>query len=126
VAILSMPLNVFDFEKMIDLENNANLKFRYRLEVVSRATKIGETLPVILAFMSGFLALSVAVYAILIYLLVGRAPEGWTTLMVAIGLGQTSVLAVLALVWTKINKIELGLKRSADVTSNVEVWGSGF
>jgi hypothetical protein len=98
--------------------------FRNRINLISRGTSLGTFAPLVLALISGVLALTVAIYAIVIYFVSGRTPEGWTTLMVVLGASQSTVLGILAFVIAKINGIEQLIKKNGDATSSVEVFSN--
>jgi hypothetical protein len=89
--------------------------------LLSKGTKFGSAVPLVLASVSGLFGLFAAVYAVVILLVRGEAPEGWTTLMVLTGLGQAAILTMLGLVWTRIDGLARGLAQRRDATGNVVV-----
>ena len=90
--------------------------------LLSKGTRFGSTIPLTLAVISAFFGIAAAVYAIGLLLLRGQAPEGWTTLMVVMGLGQAAVLAMLGLIWTRIDALIRGLATNPDPTAEVQVF----
>ena len=95
------------------------------LSLLSKGTKLGLVVPLSLAALFGVFGITVALYAILIYITQSRPPEGWTTLMVVAGLGQASILLMVSLIWSRIDAIVRGLMRKHDVTATVETFGIG-
>ena len=90
--------------------------------LLSKGTRFGSTVPLTLAAISAAFGLAAAVYAIGFLLLRGQTPEGWTTLMVVIGLGQAAILTMLGLTWTRLDALSRGLSRPMDVTAETLVW----
>lgn len=89
---------------------------------LTKGTKFGTLLPLLLALFSSFIAIAAAVYSVFIYVLEGKTPEGWTTLMVLVGFGQSCILLMLALLWNQL--IEMQSNRlSSDVTEEVQIFG---
>lgn len=89
--------------------------------LLSKGTRFGSTVPLTLAAVSAVTGVGAAIYALGFLLLRGRTPEGWTTLMVLIGLGQAAVLTMLGLTWTRIDSLTKGLARNPDMTAAVQV-----
>lgn len=89
--------------------------------LLSKGTRFGSAIPLTLAVVSAVFGIGAAIYALAILLVRGRTPEGWTTLMVVIGLGQAAILAMLGLVWARIDALIRGLTRNQDVTGSVVV-----
>lgn len=89
--------------------------------LLSKGTRFGSTVPLTLAAVSAATGVAAAIYALGFLLLRGRTPEGWTTLMVVIGLGQAAVLTMLGLTWTRIDSLTKGLARNPDMTAAVQV-----
>lgn len=90
--------------------------------LLSKGTRFGSAIPLTLAAISALFGVVVAIYALAVLLLRGQTPEGWTTLMVVIGLGQAAILTMLGLTWTRIDALVRGLSRSSDATAQVVVW----
>lgn len=91
------------------------------LSLLSKGTRFGSAIPLTLAAVSAAFGIGAAIYALVILLLRGKTPEGWTTLMVVSGLGQAAILAMLGLVWARIDGLTRGLTRNQDVTGSVTV-----
>lgn len=89
--------------------------------LLSKGTRFGSTVPLLLASVSAFFGVGAALYAMSFFILRGQTPEGWTTLMIVLGLGQAAVLAMLGLVWSRINAMTRGLSQRRDPTSGVIV-----
>ena len=89
--------------------------------LLSKGTRFGSAVPLALATVSALFGLGAALYATGFFILRGQTPEGWTTLMIVMGLGQAAVLAMLGLVWTRVNALARGLSQRRDVTANVTV-----
>jgi len=90
------------------------------LTLLSKGTRFGSRIPLILAGISAIFGIVATFYAF-IFLLRGGTPQGWTTLMAVVGLGQAAVLTMLGLIWTRIDSLTRGLARNPDVTAEVKV-----
>jgi hypothetical protein len=99
-------------------------QFWEALSLLSKGTKLGSVLPLVLALLFGAFGAIAAIYAVLIITIRGRAPEGWTTLMVLTGLGQASLLFMVGLTWSRIDALTRGLAQKPDVTTSVEIYGT--
>lgn len=109
-----------------------DVRRRYRPPVVQRlavgasllakGTRFGSAIPLGLATASALFGVAAALYSILVFLIRGSTPEGWTTLMIVTGLGQAAILAMLGLTWTRIDTLTRGLSRNQDATATVVVW----
>lgn len=88
---------------------------------LSSGTRAGSAIPLALAIMSAVFGLAAAVYALLVLFVRGETPEGWTTLMVVIGLGQAAIFAMLGLIWSRVDALARGLVRNPDTTADVVV-----
>ena len=95
------------------------------LTLLSKGTRFGSAIPLGLAAISVAFGIGAAVYAVGILIFKGRTPEGWTTLMIVIGLGQAAILAMLGLTWTRIDSLTRGLSRNHDATASVATWAPG-
>jgi hypothetical protein len=89
--------------------------------LLSKGTRFGTAVPLILAGGSALFAGVAALYSVGIFLFRGQAPQGWTTLMIVIGLGQAAILTLLGLTWTRIDSLTKGLSQPADITADVTV-----
>jgi hypothetical protein len=95
------------------------------LALLSKGTRFGSAIPLALAAASTAFGIAAAAWALGFFIIRGRTPEGWTTLMVVIGLGQAAILAMLGLTWTRIDSLTRGLSRNHDATANVFTWAPG-
>jgi len=102
-----------------------NLGFRQRIsegmKLLAKGSRFGSVVPLSLAAISASFGIGVAIYALLLFLLRNKSPEGWTTLMIVTGLGMASILALLGLIWTRIDSLARGLSRQIDSTIDVVV-----
>lgn len=89
--------------------------------LLSKGTRFGSAFPLTLAALSATFGVGAAVYALIILFVQGTTPEGWTTLMVVAGLGQAAILAMLGLIWTRIEALSKGFSRNNDATAAVRV-----
>ena len=89
--------------------------------LLSKGTRFGSTVPLGLAIISALFGIGAALYALAFFLLRGQTPEGWTTLMIVMGLGQAAVLVMLGLVWSRMNAMARGLSQRRDATAAVIV-----
>lgn len=105
-------------------QHHASLARRLKdgLALLSKGTRFGSAIPLTLAAISAVFGLASAFYALGFLLLRGQTPEGWTTLMVVIGLGQAAILTMLGLIWTRMDALTRGLSRPMDVTAETFVW----
>ncbi len=87
------------------------------LELLIRGTTFGAAIPFSLAGGSAAIAVGAIFYALITFLIFGKTPQGWTTLMIVIGLGQSSILILLGFIWSKLNSIHNSLSGSGDSTS---------
>lgn len=96
-------------------------RFSEGLALLSKGTRFGSAVPISLAVVSALFGTSAALYALAVLVFRGRTPEGWTTLMVVIGLGQAAVLTMLGLAWARLDALTRGLSRNTDATAEVHV-----
>lgn len=89
--------------------------------LLSKGTKFGSAVPLGLAALSAAFGVGAAIYALVFFLMQGQTPEGWTTLMVVLGLGMAAILAMLGLIWTRIDALSRGLAQRRDATGAVVV-----
>jgi len=73
--------------------------------LLARGSRFGTVIPLTLATVSAMFGFFVALYAGSIYLLSGKSPEGWTTLMIVLGIGQGSILALIGMTWSRIDSL---------------------
>ncbi|MEZ5184650.1 MAG: hypothetical protein R2720_02800 [Candidatus Nanopelagicales bacterium] len=123
--VLSAELPVHRSVVSVDAPNPHRKSFVERLAeggtLLSKGTRFGSTIPLSLAAVSAFFGVAAALYALGVLVLRGRTPEGWTTLMVVIGLGQAAILAMLGMVWTRIDAMARGFSTRRDATGGVTV-----
>jgi len=92
------------------------------ITLLLKGTRLGTTFPLTLGGISAFLAVGTAIYAIAILVSRGETPEGWTTLMVVLGLGQAAILTMLSLIWNRLNSLIRGFQERDDATASVKVY----
>lgn len=124
IAVANIPFEIFCYDREIDTSAR-KMSFMRKVTLILKGTNIGLRAPMILSILSGFISFLIVIYALGVYLLNGKSPEGWTTLMIAVGVSQSSVLAVLTFILGKVAGIESAINRSNDVTSNVDVFANG-
>jgi hypothetical protein len=98
---------------------------RRLLKTLLHDTRFGGMLPILLAGVSATFGLLVALYAAIIYFMKGQNPEGWTTLMVVNGLGISSILILVGLVWMKLEALLRGLDSLTQIASDVTILPPG-
>lgn len=96
------------------------------LILLFKGSRFGTVVPLILAGLSSLTAIGIAAYAIASYILFENVLQGWTSLAIMIGLGQGAILALIGLVWARLDSIAKGLTDRKDATSGVEVFPSRF
>lgn len=96
-------------------------RIREGISLLVKGTKFGSVIPLVMAGISASFAVSAGVYALVVYLVRGKTPAGWTTLMIVTGFGQAAILALLGLVWSRIDYLTRGLSRKTDNTAEVIV-----
>jgi hypothetical protein len=106
---------------LVPIRKNSGRLFR----TLVHDTRFGGMLPILLAGVSATFGLIVALYAAILYFVKGQNPEGWTTLMVVNGLGISSILVLVGLVWMKLEALLRGLDSSTQITSDVTIIGPG-
>ncbi len=126
VNVLCAELPVQRTSKTIKVDFAASQSFRERIAegmtLLAKGSRFGTVVPLALATISAFFGIFVAFYALTIYLLNGKSPEGWTTLMIVTGLGQASILALIGMTWSRIDSLSKGLTRPRDATAEVVVF----
>ena len=125
INVLCSELSVQRSAWVIPLNFAVKEGFRKRLAegmtLLAKGSRFGTVIPLSLATISASFGFLVALYALTLYLVDGRSPEGWTTLMIVTGLGQASVLALIGMTWTRIDALSRGLTRPRDATAEVVV-----
>jgi hypothetical protein len=105
-------------------KQNLRERFIEGMNLLSKGTRFGTVIPLALAIISATFGFLAAFYALALYLLIGKSPEGWTTLMIATGLGQASILALIGMTWSRVDALSKGLSRHHDSTTDVQVFPS--
>ena len=126
INVLCAELPVQRTSKTIHVNFATRQSFRERIAegmtLLSKGSRFGTVVPLALATVSALFGIFVAFYAITLYLLNGKSPEGWTTLMIVTGLGQASILALIGMTWSRIDSLSKGLTRPRDATAEVVVF----
>jgi len=105
-----------------DYDQGFLMKVRESLGVLIKGSRFGTVVPLVLAGASSLFALAVAVYAMLVFVFSGTAADGWTSIAVVTGLGQGAILALIGMVWARLDNLSRGLSRRIDSTVYVEVF----
>jgi hypothetical protein len=90
--------------------------------LLTKGSRFGTVVPLLLAGVSSLFAISVAIYALADFLISGDAAEGWTSIAVVMGFGQGAVLALIGLVWSRLDSLAKGLSKRNDATINADVY----
>lgn len=106
------------------LRQQARPPFSERLgeavDVLLLGTRAGTRLPSVLAGLFALVGLSATIYAVVVPIVRGRAPEGWTTLLGFSGVAASGVFLVLALLSAQ---LRLSMRRSGGgVGGSVDVY----
>jgi len=123
ILFAELPVRRSSQNVSIHFDSHDSLKVRMveAMAMLSKGSRFGTVIPLALAVLSAFFGILVALYASLIYILSGKSPEGWTTLMVVTGLGQASILGLLGMTWSRIDALSKGFSRNQDATAEVVV-----
>jgi hypothetical protein len=126
INVLCAELPVQRISKTIKVNFAVGQSFKERIvegmNLLAKGSRFGTVVPLALATISAFFGIFVAFYALTLYLLNGKSPEGWTTLMIVTGLGQASILALIGMTWSRIDSLSKGLTRPRDATAEVVVF----
>ena len=126
ISVLCAELPVQRISKRVQVSFAENQSMRERIvegmTLLAKGSRFGTVVPLALATISAFFGIFVAFYALVLYLLNGKRPEGWTTLMIVTGLGQASILALIGMTWSRIDSLSKGLTRPRDATAEVVVF----
>jgi hypothetical protein len=114
-SIQVLPINADEKRTLSD-------RMQEGLVLLTKGSRFGTVIPLLLAGVSSLFAIGVAIYALGVYLLSGNVAEGWTSTAVFTGLGQGAILALMGLVWTRLDSLAKGLSRKNDATADVEVF----
>lgn len=129
VEILFAELSVVRFVNKLDVDFNTKSTCRSRflegLRILAKGSHFGAIVPLIFASASATFGILVALYATALFLISGKSPEGWTTLMIVIGLGQASILALMGMSWLRIDSLSRGLSTPIEATAEVVVYSPG-
>lgn len=125
INVLCSELSVQRTARVVPVNFAVTEGFRKRLAegmtLLAKGSRFGTVIPLALATISALFGFFIALYALVLYLVDGKSPEGWTTLMIVTGLGQASVLALIGMTWTRIDSLSKGLTRPRDATAEVVV-----
>ncbi len=126
INVLCAELPVQRTNQTIQLNFATSQSFRERIAegmtLLSKGSRFGTVIPLALATISALFGIFVAIYALALYVVNGKSPEGWTTLMIVTGLGQASILALIGMTWSRIDSLSKGLTRPRDATAEVVVF----
>ena len=126
ISVLCAELPVQRIGKRVRVNFVENQSVRERIvegmTLLAKGSRFGTVVPLALATISAFFGIFVALYALTLYLLNGKSPEGWTTLMIVTGLGQASILALIGMTWSRIDSLAKGFTRPRDATAEVVVF----
>ena len=126
INVLCAELPVQRTNRTIQVNFAASQSFRERIAegmtLLAKGSRFGTVVPLALATISALFGIFVALYALALYLINGKSPEGWTTLMIVTGLGQASILALIGMTWSRIDSLSKGLTRPRDATAEVVVF----
>jgi hypothetical protein len=126
ISVLCAELPVQRIGKRVRVNFAENQSARERIvegmTLLAKGSRFGTVVPMALATISAFFGIFVALYALTLYLLNGKSPEGWTTLMIVTGLGQASILALIGMTWSRIDSLSKGFTRPSDATAEVVVF----
>lgn len=113
---VTLSIGSIPYERMSGRERIAE-----GLRVLLYATRLASVLPLALALVFATFALGAALYALTIFVVRGETPEGWTTLMVLVGLGQAVALVMLGLIWLRLDIIRQRNEGADESTSQIVV-----
>jgi len=126
INVLCAELPVLRTNRSIEINFAARQSFKERIKeamsLLVKGSRFGTVIPLALATISALFAISVALYAFVLYILNGKSPEGWTTLMIVTGFGHASILALIGMAWSRIDSLSKGLTRPRDATAEVVVF----
>ena len=124
VLAAEIPFQKDVYQLRIDRVNRGSLKKRILegFTLLSKGSRFGTVVPLVLAGVSSLFAISVAIYALTDFLISGDAAEGWTSIAVVMGFGQGAVLALIGLVWSRLDSLAKGLSKRNDATINADVY----
>jgi hypothetical protein len=104
-----------------DEKRSLAVRLHEGLILLTKGSRLGTVLPLFLAGVSSITAVVIAIYAIFVYLMEKTILEGWASLAITIGFGQGAILALIGMVWNRLDQLAKGLSSRNDVTADVEV-----
>jgi hypothetical protein len=117
-------LSELHFEQMIykrDLVNRSQYRVGVPLRLIAKGTRLGVFAPLLLSFFSILFSLVVTIFALITYISSATIPQGWTSLMIFIGITQGFVFSFLGLIWARLDSYVRGIGRPLDPTLRLEV-----
>ena len=90
--------------------------------LLTKGSRFGTVVPLFLAGISSLFAVGVAIYALIVFFMSGDVAEGWTSIAVVMGFGQGAILALIGLVWSRLDSLAKGLSKRNDPTINTEIF----
>lgn len=128
ILIAGIPFQKFTQKIIASSINRRSISERLQegLALLFKGSRFGTVVPLVLAGLSSLIAIGIAAYALVVYILFENVLEGWTSLAIMIGLGQGAILAMIGLVWARLDSLAKGLADRRDASSNVEVFPSQF
>jgi len=89
--------------------------------LIGKGRKLGTAIPLVFSVFSAFLGLGIMLYSLIALLIKDSTPEGWTTLMMIIGMNFAVVMFNLTLIWSRLESISKSVATRVDMTSSVNV-----
>ncbi len=75
--------------------------------ILVHGTQFATAAPLVLAAVFALFGLAAAAYAFAVYIFRQATPEGWTTLMVQIGISQAALLTLIGIIWSRIARLTI-------------------
>jgi hypothetical protein len=108
-----------------DLRYRGDHSYRDRrgeaIVVLTRGTNAARVVPAVVSIFLVLFSLGSAAFAVILFFTRNRSPEGWTTLMVVMGLGLATIIGFLALLWERVDNLGPGQTGWHRTVSNVLV-----
>ena len=123
VADMGLPRTELRFPLRYRSDHSYRDRRGEALTVMTRGTNAARVVPLAVSLVLGAVAFGSAVFAAVLYFVRGQAPEGWTTMMVVMGLGLATLIGFVAVLYERVDS----LTRTADpqhLVSNVLVVAS--
>ena len=125
IDVLFAELPAQRISRVVNIDFATKQKLKERIgegfTLVVKGSRFGTVVPLVFATLSAAFGFLIVIYALGLYLIQGKSPAGWTSLMIVTGFGQASILALIGLTWTRIDALIKGLSRPRDATVNVIV-----